>query len=108
MTFMVNDTICQFHEDMEAISGKEILAKFLQAFLGASTYCKIEVNSGYSSGAVVVFKRIDRMAYSDENPNMREAEFDVTGVFWLKEGKICQWRDYAAPGGVLKKTLIGD
>ena len=55
MTFMVNDTICQFHEDMEAISGKEILAKFLQAFLGASTYCKIEVNSGYGSGAVVVF-----------------------------------------------------
>jgi hypothetical protein len=55
MTFMVNDTICQFYGHVEAISGKENLAKFLQGFLRASAYCKIEVNSGYGSGAVVIF-----------------------------------------------------
>ena len=55
MTFMVNDTICQFYGHVEAISGKENLAKFLQGFLGASAYCKMEVNSGYGSGAVVIF-----------------------------------------------------
>ena len=101
MAFMSDDVIAQFHEGAPESQGKDALNTEFSTLFDGCKLCKIEVKDCYSNGAVVVTQRDDRMdLVKDGKPtNFR---FECTGVYRLKDGKICSWRDTAFPGGILK------
>ncbi|MEW6471465.1 MAG: limonene-1,2-epoxide hydrolase family protein [Actinomycetota bacterium] len=64
---------------------------------------KVELLNVASNGNVVFTERVDRGVQADGTPIL---SVDVTGVFEVRDGKICRWTDYFDPRGLLERLAV--
>lgn len=70
--------------------GKDMIRATIEGFTGmASSVEFVVLNQSESAGGVVMNERVDRFLIGD-----KWVELPVMGVFELRDGKICHWRDY--------------
>ena len=70
--------------------GKEAVRKAVEGFVGMSTAIEFNVlNQLEGPGGLVMNERADRFRIGD-----RWLDIPTAGVFELRDGKICTWRDY--------------
>jgi limonene-1,2-epoxide hydrolase len=71
------------------VFGPTGLRSVLEPFLGGCAGVEWVIHHQVESGNVVMNERTDRFELAG-----RWAELPVAGVFELRDGKICLWRDY--------------
>lgn len=91
-SYAADDIVFHMTEATPAISGKVALIEGTKQFLAAAKSAKFEVLRTQAMGNVVINERIDHFDLGE----VKNA-FHVTGFFFLKDGKIVQWRDYSVP-----------
>lgn len=70
--------------------GKEAIRAFIDGFIGNTTEIDFVVHQQVDGGdGVVMNERTDKLVMSGNT-----IELPVMGVFELRDGKICAWRDY--------------
>ena len=93
----IDDIMPFFSDDAEycnipmgpAHIGKTDIRAFINGFIGAATHIDFQINHQLSDGELVMNERIDVIRIGNQDVNL-----PVMGVFRLREGKICEWRDY--------------
>ena len=79
-------------EGQPRIEGKAALAEGCKQFLASRKTAHFEVLRSAALGNLVIDDRIDH--YTTDKG--KEA-FHVTGLFFLRDGKIVEWQDYSMP-----------
>lgn len=69
--------------------GKADIRAFIDGFIAAATHIDFQIKQQLSDGELVMNERVDVLHISGSEVNL-----PVMGVFRLREGKICEWRDY--------------
>jgi limonene-1,2-epoxide hydrolase len=75
---------------MAPLNGKAAIRKGLEGFAGMLEAIEIKIVNSVSAGNLVINERIDTMVARDG----KKSDIPVAGVFELRDGKICAWRDY--------------
>ena len=91
------DILSYFTEDaifnnipMESVQGPEAIWAFMCPIHDITTDIDWEIlNIAEADNGFVLTERIDKYLV-----NGQWSRFEVMGIFELKEGKICHWRDY--------------
>jgi len=90
-SYLADDCIVRFNVSdpkSKPVQGREAVAGQIAKFLGGSKITFI-VNDTWAHGVVVANNRVDRLV----SPQ-RTSDFHLTGVFYLRDGKIVEWSDY--------------
>lgn len=89
LSYMTDDAV--YHNiPMEPLKGKAAIRKGLEGFAGMLEAIEIKIVNSVSAGNLVINERIDTMVARDG----KKSDIPVAGVFELRDGKICAWRDY--------------
>jgi limonene-1,2-epoxide hydrolase len=75
---------------IEPLEGKAQIRKGLHQFAGMLKAVEIKIVHSAAAGNLVINERIDTMVTADG----KRTDLPVAGVFELRNGKICAWRDY--------------
>ena len=102
LSYMHEKIIFQMFEKAPEVHGIEAMRKALEPLVIGVETIRWQVKRTYSVGAIVINERVDRFESKDAEGKEKLMEFEVSGVFWMKDGKIGVWRDYMIPGGVFK------
>jgi limonene-1,2-epoxide hydrolase len=86
--FLTDDVV--YHNiPLEPSVGLDATLTFLDGFFGMFTSTKVDILHLAVRDDVVLTERIDTLSM-----NGQVAPLPVMGVFELRDGKICAWRDY--------------
>ena len=89
MNFFTDDAI--YHNiPMEPAKGKAAIRAVINSFLPAAKGIQFKILHTAAAGNVVFNERIDIFDQKDG----KHMELPVAGVFEVKGGKLCAWRDY--------------
>jgi limonene-1,2-epoxide hydrolase len=89
LTYMTDDAV--YHNiPMAPLNGKAAIRKGLEGFAGMLEAIEIKIVNSVSAGNLVMNERIDTMVARDG----KKSDIPVVGVFEMRDGKICAWRDY--------------
>jgi limonene-1,2-epoxide hydrolase len=87
--YMTDDAV--YHNiPIEPLKGKAAIRKGLEGFAGMLKAVEIKIVNSAAAGNLVINERIDTMV----TPDGKRSDLPVAGVFELRGGKICAWRDY--------------
>lgn len=87
--YMTDDAV--YHNiPIEPLKGRSEIRKGLHQFAGMLKAVEIKIVNSVAAGNLVITERIDTMVQHDG----KRADLPVAGVFELRGGKICAWRDY--------------
>ena len=87
--YMTDDAV--YHNiPIEPLKGRSEIRKGLHQFAGMLKAVEIKIVNSAAAGNVVITERIDTMVTADG----KRTDLPVAGVFELRGGKICAWRDY--------------
>ena len=75
---------------IQPLNGKPAIRKGLEGFTKMLESVEIKIVNSVAAGNLVINERIDTMVTRDG----KKADLPVVGVFELRGGKICAWRDY--------------
>jgi len=75
---------------IQPLNGKAAIRQGLEGFTKMLESVEIKIVNSVASGDLVINERIDTMVTRDG----KKADLPVVGVFELRGGKICAWRDY--------------
>ncbi len=75
---------------IEPLKGKSEIRKGLHQFAGMFKSIDIKIVNSVAAGNLVINERIDTIVM----PDGKRTGAPVAGVFELRGGKICAWRDY--------------
>ncbi len=75
---------------MAPLKGKSEIRKGLHQFAGMMKAIEIKILNSAAAGNLVINERIDTIVM----PDGKRTDLPVAGVFELRGGKICAWRDY--------------
>ena len=88
LTYFTDDAV--YHNmPLAPVSGKAAIGATFAGMMGQLESRGWQVLRQSSAGNVVMNERIDRFAQGE-----KKIELPVVGVFELRDGKICAWRDY--------------
>jgi limonene-1,2-epoxide hydrolase len=91
LTKLLTDDCVYLNVPMEpAIVGPKAVRETLQGFLGLLGSMRFEILHQTVSGNVVMNERVDHFT----PPGGKNYGLPVVGVFEVRDGKICAWRDY--------------
>lgn len=90
--YVADDITFQMTESSPTISGKQALIEGTRQFLAPAKSARFEVLRTAAMGNIVINDRIDYFEMGETHN-----AFHVTGFFFLKDGKIVEWRDYTVP-----------
>ncbi len=79
-------------EGQPRIEGKAALTEGTKQYLAARKKAHFEVLRTAAIGNLVINERIDYFTREDG-----EDAFHVTGLFFVRDGKIVEWQDYSMP-----------
>jgi limonene-1,2-epoxide hydrolase len=89
LAFMSDDAV--YHNiPMEPLKGKAAIRKALEGFAGMMSGIEFKIHNTVSAGDLVMNERTDTMVMRDG----KRVGIPVAGVFEVRGGKICAWRDY--------------
>jgi len=87
--YMTDDAI--YHNiPIEPLKGKVMIRKGVEGFARMLEGIEIKIVNSACAGNLVINERIDTMVTRDG----KKTDVPVAGVFELRNGKICAWRDY--------------
>lgn len=75
---------------IQPLKGKAAIRQGLEGFTKMLEAVEIKIVNSVAAGNLVMNERIDTMVTRDG----KRADLPVVGVFELRGGKICAWRDY--------------
>jgi len=75
---------------IQPLNGKPAIRQGLEGFTKMLESVEIKIVNSVAAGNLVINERIDTMVTRDG----KRADLPVVGVFELRGGKICAWRDY--------------
>ena len=75
---------------IQPLNGKAAIRQGLEGFTKMLEAVEIKIVNSVSAGNLVMNERIDTMVTKDG----KRSDLPVVGVFELRGGKICAWRDY--------------
>jgi limonene-1,2-epoxide hydrolase len=87
-SFLSDDCVYRVTETAPPVKGKDAIER-IRTYVERSTKIEFQILESWVKGSVVVNERID----SFESPQ-RNNQFHLTGVFFVKAGKIAEWTDY--------------
>jgi limonene-1,2-epoxide hydrolase len=87
--YMTDDAV--YHNiPIDPLEGRSEIRKGLHQFAGMLKAVEIKIVNIASAGNLVITERVDTMVLHDG----KRTDLPVAGVFELRGGKICAWRDY--------------
>jgi limonene-1,2-epoxide hydrolase len=94
-----DDVVYQMFEGADDIVGvDEVCAVFKPIIEGPGTI-EWDLLRSHAVGSLVMNERVDKfLGISDGKGGTRDMQAPVAGVFYLRDGKIAEWRDYTIPG----------
>lgn len=90
--YVADDVTFRMTESTPMVVGKAALIEGTKQFLAPAKSARFEVLRTSAMGNTVINERIDYFQMGE-----KENAFHVTGFFFLKDGKIVEWRDYSVP-----------
>jgi limonene-1,2-epoxide hydrolase len=79
-------------EGQPRVEGKAALIEGTKQFLASRKEAHFEVLRSAAMGNLVINERIDHFTRADGKD-----AFHVTGMFYVRDGKIVEWQDYSMP-----------
>ncbi|HXP83606.1 MAG TPA: limonene-1,2-epoxide hydrolase family protein [Bryobacteraceae bacterium] len=86
--FMADDCVYRVTETTPPVRGKDAIER-IRTYVERSTKIEFKILESWVKGSVVVNERIDGFV----SPQRTNA-YHLTGVFFVKDGKIAEWTDY--------------
>lgn len=86
--FLADTIVYRVTETAPPLAGRDAIER-MRAYVERSTKIEFKILESWAKGSIVVNERID----SFEPPPPR-SPFHLTGVFFVKGGKIAEWTDY--------------
>lgn len=88
--YLAPDARVRVIDSQPFVTGPAAAAAAFKAFMPNGERVKVKYLSTLARGPLVVTQRIDTML----TPGKPDQDFEVVGVFLLKDGKIREWTDY--------------
>ena len=88
--FLADDCVFRASATTTPRTGRDAILEFLQGVAGEATFCEFEVVETFARGSIVVNDRWDRFVLPT-----RRIDWHGVGVFYVKDGKIAEWSDFA-------------
>lgn len=88
--YMAPDAVVRFMSTMPPLSDQAVVIKTWEDFRATGYTLDVNIHSAYARGPVVVVHRTDTSHTADKP----DANYNVTGFFAMKDGKIIEWTDY--------------
>ncbi len=90
---LVTDTVVyRLKEDAPPIVGRDAVVARIKTFFDGTDVVEIRILKSQAIGPVVINERVDIF----EGPK-KHWRFHLTGMFFVKDGKIQEWTDYVIP-----------
>lgn len=90
--FFADDGVFRMNESAKPANGREMITKQLKVFLATTKTAKFDVVRSQAMGNIVLNDRYDRFTMGT-----KDVAYHMTGVFFIKNGKIQEWWDYGMP-----------
>jgi limonene-1,2-epoxide hydrolase len=87
--FLHDDIVYRVSETSPPLVGREAVVARLKTFFDGADTVQFKVSRTYCVGPVVINERVDTF----EGPS-KHWRFHLTGMFFLKNGRIREWTDY--------------
>lgn len=87
--FLSDDCVYRISETAPPARGKKAAVERIRSYVERSTRIELKILDSWVKGPVVVNERIDSF-----EPPFPNSPFHLTGVFFVKDGKIAEWTDY--------------
>lgn len=88
-SYLAGDCVYRITETAAPLTGPAAIER-IRAYVERSTSVEFKILESWVKGPVVVNERIDHFVSPD-----REVSYHLTGVFFVKDGKIAEWTDYS-------------
>lgn len=88
-SFLGDNCVYRVTETAPPLAGKDAIER-IRTYVERSTKIEFKILDSWVKGSVVVNERIDSF-----EPAPRNSPFHLTGVFFVKDGKIAEWTDYS-------------
>ena len=88
-TFLAEDCVYRVVETAPPARGKKDTLEQIRRYVVVSKKIEIKILESWVKGPVVVNERIDSF-----DPPFPNSPFHLTGMFFVKDGKIAEWTDY--------------
>jgi len=90
---LVTDTVVyRLKEDAQPIVGRDAVLARIKTFFDGTDVVEIRILKSQAIGPVVINERVDIF----EGPK-KHWRFHLTGMFFVKDGRIQEWTDYVIP-----------
>jgi limonene-1,2-epoxide hydrolase len=86
--YLADNCVYRVTETTAPVSGKDAIER-IRTYVERSTKIEFKILESWVKGSVVVNERIDSFV----SPQRTNA-YHLTGVFFVKDGKIAEWTDY--------------
>jgi limonene-1,2-epoxide hydrolase len=88
--FLADDCVFRASETSPPVKGREAIIESLKRMLATAQRAEIQVVQSFAKGPIVFNERFDRFTMGE-----RKIDWHGVGVFFLKDGKIAEWSDFA-------------
>jgi limonene-1,2-epoxide hydrolase len=86
--FLADTCVYRITETAPPARGKDAIER-IRSYMERSTKIEFKILESWVKGPVVVNERIDSF-----EPALPRSPYHLTGVFFVKDGKIAEWTDY--------------
>jgi limonene-1,2-epoxide hydrolase len=87
-SFLADNCVYRVTETTPPLSGKDAIER-IRTYVDRSTKIEFKILESWAKGSIVVNERIDSF-----EPAPPRSPYHLTGVFFVKGGKIAEWTDY--------------
>lgn len=93
-SFLADDCTFRSSETAMPITGRQAIIDSLRKMLGSPQKAQFEIVQTFARGPIVMNERFDRFTMPQRNIN-----WNGVGVFFLRNGLIAEWNDFAIKMG---------
>ncbi|HEX5229495.1 MAG TPA: limonene-1,2-epoxide hydrolase family protein [Bryobacteraceae bacterium] len=87
--FLADDCVYRIVETAPPARGKKDSVERIRSYVERSTKIELKILQSWANGPIVMNERIDSF-----EPAIPGSPFHLTGVFFVRDGKIAEWTDY--------------
>lgn len=91
-SFLAEDAVFRMIESRPPVEGRDAIIGGFKGFLATAKSARFEMVRSAVMGNTVMNERIDHFDLGDN-----KMSFHITGLFYVADGKIKEWRDYTWP-----------
>ncbi len=90
--FFAEDAVFRMKEGAPLVKGKAAIVTQLGMFLKMAKTAEFVVHKTHAIGNIVLDERTDKFLMGTQ-----DRAYHMSGVFYIKDGKIAEWLDYGMP-----------